>query len=253
MLLLLTLLASSCNAFAPHSIAGFVPGDAIARPSRRSSSPPSLSSLGMVASDGRTTLDADTSWRLRFVLNGVPTASGGKVDGLFVTEAKFLEEEGYEPPQGSVVQVLSPEDDASADDESVADAGADAGPKRGRLDISSGRWKLSEDPDERKDGLWVWGLFQEPLYPYLLLQLETKEIPLPGGDGTDSIKPLQLYAQITHTRDKEKGVILDATTLKVREVETIKADPFGGATVDIYEEIQVGQLSIQPVMSAVQA
>lgn len=103
---------------------------------------------------------------------------------------------------------------------------------------------LSEDPDERKDGLWVWGLFKEPLYPFMLLQLETEEFDLPGEEG-DSILPLKLFAQINHYRDEEKGVILSQAALNIREVETMKADPLGAATVDVYEEVSVGQLTIQ--------
>jgi len=30
-------------------------------------------------------------------------------------------------------------------------------------------------------------------------------------------------------------------------IRTVQADPFGGATVDIYDEINVGQISFQPL------
>ena len=36
----------------------------------------------------------------------------------------------------------------------------------------SARWRLSEDPEDQKDSLWIWGLFKEPLYPFLLLELD---------------------------------------------------------------------------------
>uniref|UniRef100_A0A7S4JLM2 Uncharacterized protein n=1 Tax=Odontella aurita TaxID=265563 RepID=A0A7S4JLM2_9STRA len=189
-------------------------------------------------SASKATLDEQTKWRLRFVLNGVPTAKGRKVDSLFVVEAQFVEEVGYEPPQGIVRQILSENEDEEG-------AGK-------MLEISNSYWKLSEDPDDRKDGLWVWGLFKEPLYPFMLLQLETKEVALPGEEG-DSIKPLKLYAQINHSREKEEGVVLQASALSVRELETMKADPFGAATVEIYDEVNVGQLNIQPISSSVQA
>ena len=65
------------------------------------------------------------------------------------------------------------------------------------------------------------------------------------GEEKDSIGPLQLFAQISHIRDKEVGVILKNSVLKIREMETVKADLIGAATVDIYEEVSVGQLSIQ--------
>ena len=173
----------------------------------------------------KTTLTDETTWSLRFLLNGIPTENGKKADKLFVIEAQFIEEEGYEPPQGSVVQVQG--------DETA-------------LEVTNSRWQLSEDPNDRKDGLWIWGLFKEPLYPFMLLQLETAKYDLPGEDG-DAILPLQLFAQINHSRDEEKGVILSQAGVKVREVETVKADPFGAATVDVYDEKSVGQLTIQPL------
>ena len=38
------------------------------------------------------------------------------------------------------------------------------------------RWTLSEAEDTRGAGLWVWGLFKDPLYPFLLLQVNNEEI-----------------------------------------------------------------------------
>lgn len=38
------------------------------------------------------------------------------------------------------------------------------------------RWTLSEAEDKRGAGLWVWGLFKDPLYPFLLLQVNNLEI-----------------------------------------------------------------------------
>lgn len=38
------------------------------------------------------------------------------------------------------------------------------------------RWILSEGEDRRSAGLWIWGLFEEPLYPFLLLQMQNLEI-----------------------------------------------------------------------------
>ena len=35
----------------------------------------------------------------------------------------------------------------------------------------SGKWTLSEDKNDRKDGLWIWGLFEEPKYPFLYFNL----------------------------------------------------------------------------------
>eukprot|EP00522_Entomoneis_paludosa_P008744 CAMPEP_0172445458 /NCGR_PEP_ID=MMETSP1065-20121228/5293_1 /TAXON_ID=265537 /ORGANISM="Amphiprora paludosa, Strain CCMP125" /LENGTH=232 /DNA_ID=CAMNT_0013196317 /DNA_START=59 /DNA_END=757 /DNA_ORIENTATION=- len=192
-----------------------------------------------LAATEKTTLTDATDWNLRIVLRGVATEQGKKVDEIFRVKCNFLEEEGYEPPQGVIQQQVNPDS---------------------RLEITKSRWILSEDPDDRKDGLWVWGLFAEPLYPFMLLQLETNAIPLPNNSNNndnddheeatpaDAIKPLQLYAQINHKRDSEKGVILEASDLKVRQVETVAADVFGAAKVDVYEEVNIGTLSIQPVL-----
>jgi hypothetical protein len=182
-----------------------------------------------------TTLTEETTWNIRLVLRGAATERGKKVNEIFTLAAQFVEEEGYEPPQGSLQQVPKPND---------------------RLTITTSRWILSEDPNERKDGLWVWGLFKEPLYPYLLLQMETARIPLPGsgeaGDGSDedAIVPLKLYAQIRHKREKDVGVVLEGSQLSVRVVETVKADPFGAAKVDLYNNLEVGTISIQPATTS---
>lgn len=189
--------------------------------------------VALSATTTKTTLTEETSWNLRFVLRGVSTNEGKKVDEIFSITGQFLEETGYEPPQGSLKQIDITDDN--------------------QLKITKGYWKLSEDPNDRKDGLWIWGLFEEPLYPFLLLQIETDPIPLSSGGGNstvaDYIKPLQLYAQINHKREKDVGVVLEASELKVRQLETIKADPFGAATVDVYDEVDIGTLSIQPIIT----
>ena len=152
------------------------------------------------------------------------------MDEIITIEANFVEEPGYEPPQGSLREILKP-----------AQSWDDPGPRN--LKIAKSRWLLSEDPDDRKDGLWVWGLFREPLYPFLLLSFETSRVPV-SGDDSDFIKPLQLYAQLSHKRDKVVGAILGGCDLKVREISTVNADPFGAATVDLYEEIPVGRINV---------
>lgn len=67
---------------------------------------------------------------------------------------RFVPTKNYEPPQGRVFI----EDDFNglfkSDDNGY-----------------SGRWTLSEDKNDRKDGLWVWGLFEEPKYPFLYFNL----------------------------------------------------------------------------------
>lgn len=180
----------------------------------------------------KTTLTDETTWNIRFVLNGVTTEKGRKVDEIFSVSAQFFEEEGYEPPQGNLKQIQD-------------------GELASRVQVLKSRWQLSEDPEDRKDGLWIWGLFKEPLYPFLLLDLEIDAIPLSAGreEEQDFIKPLRLYAQINHKRDEEAGVILEGAQLSARLIETIKADPFGAATVDINNDVSIGNISIQPVIS----
>jgi len=185
---------------------------------------PSFTALSATA-----TLTPETTWRLRFSLNGVPTKNDRKVGELFNVDVQFVEDEGYEPPQGDIIQIPPTDTETPY------------------LKVTNGRWQLSEDPEDRKDGLWIWGLFKEPQYPFMLFQLQTEEYALPG-EGKDAIMPLTLYAQINHKRDKDSGnVELDAAALNIREIESIKADPFGAAKVDIYEEVKCGQLSLRPL------
>lgn len=201
----------------------------VSPPMERTLVHPSSSAL---MAEPKATLTEKSTWRLRFSLNGVPTKNGKKVGELFNVDVQFSEEEGYEPPQGSVKQIFPNNIE-------------DTSPNVQYLKVTSGRWQLSEDPEDRKDGLWIWGLFKEPQYPFMLLQIETEEYALPGDAG-DAIQPLKLYAQINHKRDKETGEVeLDAATLNIREIEQIKADPFGAAKVDIYEEVQCGQVSLR--------
>jgi hypothetical protein len=193
----------------------------------------------------KTTLTDETTWMIRMFLGSLKTTQGNRVeDELIALPVKFIEEQGYEPPQGQVQIVTK------------STSSGDNIPTNNRWKFTKTYWKLSEDPNERKDGLWVWGLFQEPLYPYLLLQLETSAVDLrkssddeptkADSDQTaDSIAPMQLYAQINHKRD-DNGVNIEGSyPLKVRRLETVKADPFGAATVDIYEDVQIGTIRIE--------
>mmetsp|Transcript_270 Transcript_270/g.645 ORF Transcript_270/g.645 Transcript_270/m.645 type:complete len:249 (-) Transcript_270:223-969(-) len=189
----------------------------------------------------KPTLTEATTWRLRLLLNDVTTTKGRKLDGqLFVVEGKFIEEEGYEPPQGFFRPIVS-----QTMDEEAEESGGRGGML---LEVTNSPWKLSEDPDDRKDGLWIWGLFAEPLYPFMLLQMETKELALPSssdGENVDSIPPLKLYAQINHIRNKDEGSVeLQTANLNVRVLEQIQLP---GATVDLFEEEAVGQVSFQPL------
>jgi hypothetical protein len=175
------------------------------------------------------------------VLQNLPTKKGKVVDQIIAIRVKFIEEVGYEPPQGQLVQVMREDEKENTS-----------------INILSSRWQLSEDPTERKDSLWIWGLFSEPLYPFLLLKMELDEIPLPGSaaggdhvDGesssSDAIAPFTLFAQINHKREDGQVVLSSGADLTVKQKETIKADPFGAATVDVFEDVPVGKLQIQAI------
>ena len=106
-------------------------------------------------------------------------------------------------------------------------------------------------------------MFKEPLYPYMLLSMETRELALPSsmdGENDDSIPALKLYARIPHARiggndggkKKDKasgggdGVELKTANLNVRVLEQIALP---GTMVDTYEEEAVGQISFQALSS----
>jgi len=196
------------------------------------------------ATTSMATLTEVTTWTMRMNLENLPTEKGKKTDGIYVVQAKFIEEEGYEPPQGEVLQLFSV--DATTDENNTDDEIEKIPlPSNSQMTVRSGRWTLSEDPNDRKDSLWIWGLFKEPLYPFMLLQFEVEEIALPGEDN-DTIKPFKLFAQINHSRGDNGEVILSSVTdLTVREIETMKADPFGAAKIDLFENVVVGKLQLQ--------
>ncbi|KAG7349300.1 hypothetical protein IV203_011897 [Nitzschia inconspicua] len=187
------------------------------------------------SSEAAATLTEATTWNLRLVLQNLPTSNGRKTDQIFVVRAQFIEDEGYEPPQGTLR--LEAEDKDDKNDEELQ-------PRQ--LSLAKSRWILSEDPEDRKDSLWIWGLFKEPLYPFLLLQMEVDEIQLPGDDK-ESIPPFKLFAKINHKRENGQVILTSGADLKIRKTETVKADPFGAATVDIFEDVSVGRLQIQPI------
>lgn len=93
----------------------------------------------------KSELNGDYLWRLNIALE-----KPGYKSSTAVCRVRFVPDRNYEPPQGKVFI----EDDyngvVKVDDKGYA-----------------GIWTLSEDKNDRKDGLWVWGLFEEPKYPFL--------------------------------------------------------------------------------------
>jgi hypothetical protein len=88
--LLLCIMAMSCNAFmvVPPTIE-----NTLSRSSMNTQQ--SHSSSSMLMAKPKATLTEDSTWRLRFSLNSVPTKNGRKVGELFNVDVQFIEEEGF--------------------------------------------------------------------------------------------------------------------------------------------------------------
>jgi hypothetical protein len=128
-------------------------------------------------------------------------------------KAELLLEDGYEPPQGTL----------RVDECPMFPAGART------------RWLLSEDPDDVRDGLWVWGLFKEPLYPFVLMELPLNvECKLPDGSA---LEPGTYYLQGDHSRDKALGATLTAGKVSRRVGVGI---PLIGTNATYMEPIEIG-------------
>jgi len=172
------------------------------------------------------TLNEDTTWKFRLFLTGLKSSDGKDIgDQIFNLKARFQEDVGYEPPQGTVEQIFT--DDDSEDEK--------------QLKIKFARWTLSEDPDDRKDGLWVWGLFKEPLYPYLLLTVETEALVL-ETESEVVLPSSTFFAKIPHRRN-DGAVELENTEIFLRSFEKLQ---LVGAVAEYTEDMAIGQLQITP-------
>ena len=104
----------------------------------------------------------------------------------------------------------------------------------------AGTWQLSEDPDDKRDGLWIWGLFEEPLYPFLLVSLDSETIGLPEGG--------RLALRLGHkSRPNEGEQLLSSGSVAARRKENYNADLFGLSSAALDEDTNIGTVSIQPV------
>eukprot|EP00293_Proteomonas_sulcata_P003137 CAMPEP_0184324458 /NCGR_PEP_ID=MMETSP1049-20130417/135307_1 /TAXON_ID=77928 /ORGANISM="Proteomonas sulcata, Strain CCMP704" /LENGTH=157 /DNA_ID=CAMNT_0026646225 /DNA_START=1 /DNA_END=474 /DNA_ORIENTATION=- len=140
-------------------------------------------------------------------------------------KVKFVEDEGYEPPQGPI----------------------EIDPNSKYLSQQLALWKLGEDPEAElfdKAGFWIWGIFEEPKYPYFFTQFElTQEIPL-----SDGVIPAGfIYGQADITRDPERGVVLENGVLSYREPVKIQADAFGLSDGILAEIRPIGKFVCRPV------
>eukprot|EP01036_Dinobryon_divergens_P023673 gene23673-32046_t len=119
-----------------------------------------------------------------------------------------------------------------------------------------GSWTLSEDKNDRKDGLWIWGLFEEPKYPFLYFSLGVynstilpsgEEEPVFGVDG-GGIPNGRLDFRFFHQRDPQVGSVLEPRgEMTYRPTEMVQADPFGiGGVVNVGENVKAGSVTLNP-------
>mmetsp|Transcript_36301 Transcript_36301/g.34308 ORF Transcript_36301/g.34308 Transcript_36301/m.34308 type:complete len:254 (-) Transcript_36301:88-849(-) len=178
-------------------------------------------------------LDSSTLWRISLTLSKPGCAS---IDAI--ARLRFIEDRNFEPPQGRIFV----EDDFNGlirvDEKGYA-----------------GSWTLSEDKDDRKDGLWIWGLFAEPKYPFLYFSLGIfKSIMLPSGlekpiwDG-EGVPNDRLNIRFAHERDPVKGAVLTDAVMEYQITELRKADPFGvGGTINVGDKFTAGTVSLRQVL-----
>jgi len=173
------------------------------------------------AATGARSLSPSCTWRIALNLRA-PNTPDEEESQLVTAVVRFAEEPGYEPPQGKLrVESCLPEGLL-------------------RIGEAEARWVLSEDPEDRKDSLWIWGLFKEPLYPFLLFSLDCEEIALPGGS---TIPKGKLYVQADHRRHPEDGVRLGEGKVTYKVAEQLSADLLGLSDFTYNEPISCGTSS----------
>eukprot|EP00740_Mantoniella_antarctica_P004760 CAMPEP_0181357012 /NCGR_PEP_ID=MMETSP1106-20121128/4725_1 /TAXON_ID=81844 /ORGANISM="Mantoniella antarctica, Strain SL-175" /LENGTH=252 /DNA_ID=CAMNT_0023469829 /DNA_START=100 /DNA_END=858 /DNA_ORIENTATION=+ len=173
---------------------------------------------------GLPSLDAASLWRLRFDLFSGKAegdrAAGNGPDRTVSVTVQFVVDEGYEPPQGAL-RVITDESGMFSE---------------GGLN----RWTLEEDPSERKAGLWIWGLFEEPLYPFMLLSMDINRLEV--AEGGYHIPQGKLFAEIKHARGSKSGHVLTDGVLNFKVTKTYQADLVGLSKVSVGEPTMCGKL-----------
>ena len=197
---------------------------------------------------GTPTIDSKSLWRLRLELFSGKDANASAPDRTVTVRARFVVDEGYEPPQGSI---------EIEDDEELA-----------FVQAGFHRWTMAEvrrhtalnncpmhvspkltdstsplraqDPNERKAGLWIWGLFEEPLYPYMLLSFDCNRIEV--AEGGYHIPKGKLFAEVKHARGSKSGHVLSDGKLSFKVTKTYKADLVGLSQATIGEPTICGRL-----------
>ena len=193
-----------------------------------------LSSLSM-STRVPPTLTGETLWRLSLKLD----STDGKNAVNAVARVRFIEERGYEPPSGKIFV----EDDYQ---------GLIRVDKNG---YSPFRWTLSEDKEDRKDGLWVLGLFAEPKYPFLYFSLGVFDsyIMPSGKEESFSLMPEnsakgvpgdKLNLRFFHENRGTEGRLITGGTVTFKASEMLNL-PL--TQVDIGEEVVAGRVELTPV------
>jgi hypothetical protein len=187
-----------------------------------------------VAKASGATLDQRTPWQLSISLR---RPGQSKLD--VAVRVRFVEKGGYEPPQGRIF----------VESDSLGLLVTD------EMGWAEGSWTLSEDKDDRRWGLWVQGLFEEPLYPYLYLSVGVKDAvvlassQVEGVFGGEGVPGKRLYFRFNHVRNKGEVTLSDGQ-VTYKTVEMIKADPLGlGGMVNAGEIMPAGVVQIQPLLS----
>jgi len=139
----------------------------------------------------------------------------------------FSEDPGYEPPQGRLVIV--------GESKYLTATGP------------SCLWKLGEDPAKEgfdKAGFWIWGLFEEPAYPFFFFELDViQEIPTETG-----VIPVgKLYGEAQLTRTKEAGVTLSDGKLTVKQYTEYQADLVGLSTATLGSDVVCGSFTARSI------
>lgn len=196
---------------------------------------------------GTPTIDSKSLWRLRLELFSGKDANASAPDRTVTVRARFVVDEGYEPPQGSI---------EIEDDEELAFVQAGFHrwtmaevrrhtalkncPTRVSIKLTDSTSGTAQDPNERKAGLWIWGLFEEPLYPYMLLSFDCNRIEV--AEGGYHIPKGKLFAEVKHARGSKSGHVLSDGKLSFKVTKTYKADLVGLSQATIGEPTICGRL-----------
>ena len=88
--------------------------------------------------------------------------------------------------------------------------------------------------------MWIWGLFEEPLYPYMLLSFDCNRIEV--AEGGYHIPKGKLFAEVKHARGSKSGHVLSDGKLSFKVTKTYKTDLVGLSEATIGEPTMCGRL-----------